>query len=67
MDLTAHSRRGFLGLTAAGMLSALSPRPAHALDVPTGPVILTITGRIAHPNAGGAAENCLSSMLSFSV
>lgn len=56
MDLTAHSRRRFLGLGAAGTLSALSPRPAHALDAPTGPVILTITGHIAHPNAGGAAE-----------
>ena len=56
MDLTAHSRRGFLGLTAAGTVCALYPWPAHALDAPTGTVILTITGRIAHPNAGGAAE-----------
>ena len=30
--------------------------PAWALDRPSGPVVLTITGRVRRPNAGGAAQ-----------
>ncbi|TCQ25999.1 molybdopterin-dependent oxidoreductase [Rhizobium sp. PP-CC-3G-465] len=40
-------------LTAA---STLLPVSARALDVPKGDVILTITGRLDHPNADGKAQ-----------
>ena len=56
MSLPAHGRRGFLGITAAGLLGALAATPARALDAPTGPVILSVSGRIAHRNAIDAAE-----------
>lgn len=40
-------------LSVAVVLSAaLLPQLAHALDKPTGPVILTIHGSLEHPNAG---------------
>jgi hypothetical protein len=31
-------------------------RPAAALDVPAGPVVLSLTGRVRQPNAGAAAH-----------
>ena len=43
----------FLALLAATLLS---PMAAHALDKPTGDVILTITGTVDNPNADGKAE-----------
>lgn len=55
MSGTKHGRRGFLGITAAGLLGALAATPAHALDAPSGPVLLTVTGHIAHRNADDAA------------
>lgn len=35
---------------------AFSPVAALALDAPKGPVILTVSGDIAHPNAGSSAQ-----------
>lgn len=35
---------------------ALSPVPSLALDAPKGAVILTVSGDIAHPNAGSTAQ-----------
>ena len=34
---------------------ALSASPARALDVPSGAVVLTISGRVRKPNVGGSA------------
>jgi hypothetical protein len=42
-----------LGLAAALLAVAL---PAAALDAPAGPVVLTVRGRLAQPNAGDRAE-----------
>jgi hypothetical protein len=46
------SRRRFVCCLAA----ALPALPARALDAPTGPVVLTVFGRVRKPNAGGAAQ-----------
>jgi hypothetical protein len=47
-----------LGVSLIVWLTALAPSAARAgnLPSPTGPVILTVTGRIANTNAGKAAE-----------
>ncbi len=48
-------RRGLLGSLAAALLPGLWAWPARALDAPTGKVILTITGTLAHSNDNGSA------------
>jgi hypothetical protein len=55
MERSTQDRRGWLGRAAAALLATLVPWSARALDAPTGPVILTLTGRIAHTNVDGAA------------
>jgi hypothetical protein len=47
-----------LGISLIVWLTALAPGMAEAggLPVPTGPVVLTVTGRIANTNAGKTAE-----------
>lgn len=55
----AHSsrhRRGFIGLLAAAALATFAVRPAHALEAPTGKVVLTIHGPLAQSNDNGAAS-----------
>ena len=60
MEYLVQHRRGFLadlaGSAAAGLLAALWCGPAHALDAPTGKVILTISGSLAQANDNGAAS-----------
>lgn len=46
------SRRRFL----CSLPAALAAPGALALDAPTGPVVLTIFGRVRKPNAGSAAQ-----------
>lgn len=38
------------------LAAALPVGPALALDAPTGPVVLTVFGRVRKPNAGSAAQ-----------
>jgi len=40
----------------AAPLAALAARAAAALDAPTGPVVLTISGALSHANRNGRAE-----------
>jgi len=47
-------RQVLCGAWAAGLLTALGQ--AQALETPTGPVVLTITGQVRHPNAGKDAQ-----------
>ena len=56
-----HSRRGdrrgvLFAAVAAGTLAWLCAWPAHALEAPTGNVILTITGNLIQTNDNGAAS-----------
>ncbi len=46
------TRRRFVSCLAA----ALPMAPARALDKATGPVVLTVFGRVREPNAGSAAQ-----------
>jgi hypothetical protein len=46
------TRRQFVACLAA----ALTAAPVRALDMPAGPVVLTITGRVRKPNAGSSAQ-----------
>ena len=48
------SRRRWLQLTLG--LGGLSVAPAHALEAPQGPVVLTLTGRVRRPNAADRAH-----------
>lgn len=48
-----HGRRHFFIAAAATLLGWAGA--ARALDAPTGPVVLTITGRVGLPNAGDKA------------
>ena len=43
-------------LVGGGLALSALPAVTHALDAPSGPVILTITGQITETNAPGAAE-----------
>jgi hypothetical protein len=45
-------RRSLLALAA---LPLLAPRSAAALDLPEGPVVLTLSGRLRQPNRGAVA------------
>lgn len=45
-------RRSFLALAA---LPGLAPAPASALELPQGPVVLSLSGRVRHPNRGDIA------------
>jgi hypothetical protein len=45
-------RRSLLGLAA---LPLLAPQPASALDLPDGPVVLSVSGRLRQPNRGTVA------------
>jgi len=45
-------RRSLLGLAA---LPLLAPPAARALDLPDGPVVLTLSGRVRQTNRGGTA------------
>jgi hypothetical protein len=45
-----------LSLVAAGLLGSLAAPPAHALDAPTGKVVLTVNGSVANRNDNGAAS-----------
>jgi hypothetical protein len=47
-------RRSFLGLGGGLLLAAAWP--ARALDAPSGPVVLTVAGRVRMPNRGDAAH-----------
>jgi hypothetical protein len=47
-------RRDWLRLGGALVLAAALP--AHALQPPTGPVVLTVGGRVRMPNEGGNAQ-----------
>lgn len=47
-------RLALQALALAGL--ATSWRGAAALDVPAGPVVLTLTGRVRQPNAGATAQ-----------
>ncbi|ODU09935.1 MAG: hypothetical protein ABS84_05600 [Rubrivivax sp. SCN 71-131] len=49
------TRRAVVGAFASLGLGAL-PLRASALAAPTGPIVLTITGRVRSPNAQGSAE-----------
>jgi len=56
-NFAAASRRGFVAMVVLGMAS-VATGPAHAaqdrvvaLAKPTGPVILTVTGKVQNPNA----------------
>ena len=48
------SRRQWL--QAAGLGLASWTLPAHALDVPKGPVVLTVAGKVRNPNEGASAH-----------
>lgn len=45
-------RRTLLGLAALPLLAA---RPVLALDLPQGPVVLSLSGRLRQPNHGAVA------------
>lgn len=49
------TRRQLLALPA-GLLPAFAPVAAHALDVTTGKVVLTLSGNVTQPNAGARAD-----------
>lgn len=51
-----HTRRKLFGRIAALVWVGLSCLPALALDAPSGKVVLTITGELAHANDNGAAS-----------
>ena len=46
-------RRSLLGLAA---LPLLAPRSASALDMPEGPVVLSLSGQLRRPNRGAVAD-----------
>lgn len=56
MTHTLGHRRRFLGIAAAAVVAAGAALPVSALDVPTGKVVLTVSGTLADPNDGGAAS-----------
>ena len=56
MEHSRPGRRTLLGHAAAGLLALLGSWPAHALDAPAGPVILTISGTLTQANDKGAAS-----------
>lgn len=51
---TDHHRRQFLH--GAGALVLAAALPAHALERPTGQVVLTVSGRVRMPNDGNVAQ-----------
>ena len=53
-----NARRSLLAtaVALAGLLAATTFAPAFALEVPTGRVVLTISGAITQPNAGTVAR-----------
>ena len=51
---TDHHRRQFL--QGAGALVLAAALPARALERPTGPVVLTVSGRVRMPNDGNVAH-----------
>ena len=53
MNRTGLARRSWLIVTAA---LACAAWPAWALDAPKGPVLLSVTGDLNHPNDGSAAS-----------
>lgn len=53
-ELQSSSRRQALTYAAASL--ALWAWPARALDAPTGPVVLTVQGRVRMPNDGKRAQ-----------
>ena len=55
MKRASLQRRALLVRTAAGVLALGCAWPARSLDAPTGKVILTISGALAHPNDHGEA------------
>jgi len=56
MKYSTQRRGAILSLVAAGLLGALAALPAHALDAPTGKVVLTVNGSVANANDNGAAS-----------
>ncbi|HWI12093.1 MAG TPA: molybdopterin-dependent oxidoreductase [Burkholderiaceae bacterium] len=56
MKYSTPRRGAILSLVAAGLLGNLAALPAHALDAPTGKVVLTVGGSIANANDKGAAS-----------
>ena len=56
MQLTPMPRRTFLRPAAAGLLAALWPWRASALEAPAGKVILTVSGNVANGNDNGNAS-----------
>ena len=55
MATPPHERRLVLRTLALAALGA-GVRPAAALEVPAGPVVLTLSGRVRQPNAGALAQ-----------
>jgi hypothetical protein len=56
MKDSTRRRGAILGLVAACLLGGLVAPPAHALDAPTGKVLLTVSGALANANDNGAAS-----------
>jgi hypothetical protein len=56
MDKPCSTRRPWLFAAAAFMFAALAFGPAHALDTPKGPVVLSVSGALTHANDNGAAS-----------
>ena len=56
MKYSTQRRGAILSLVAAGLLGSLATLPAHALDAPTGKVVLTVNGSVANANDNGAAS-----------
>lgn len=52
--------RRLFGAAAAAWVIALCGAPVHALEAPTGKVVLTVNGALANPNDNGAASFDLS-------
>ena len=56
MDTFRSTGRPWLSTAGALLIAALLHAPALALDAPKGPVILSVTGTLTHPNDNGAAS-----------
>jgi len=55
MEHSTRRRDAILSLVTAGLLGGLAA-PAHALDAPSGKVVLTVSGSVANANDNGAAS-----------
>ena len=56
LDITHRPKRRTLLQASAALWLAAGAAPAHALDKPAGPVVLTVAGRVRTPNDGERAN-----------